>query len=129
VDGWALTMLSKKNVEYGSTCNSIGQNLGYFISFVGFLALDNAETCNAYFRPLLGIEPTDVGMVTLGGFFQFFGTVWCPSFHPGFCCASVSPFGCGVHGVRFSTGLCKLPCYWDTCCHSSVVGGDARPDV
>jgi PAT family acetyl-CoA transporter-like MFS transporter 1 len=25
VDGWALTMLSRENVGYASTCNSIGQ--------------------------------------------------------------------------------------------------------
>lgn len=25
VDGWALTMLSKKNVGLASTCNSVGQ--------------------------------------------------------------------------------------------------------
>ena len=29
VDGWALTMLSRENVGYGSVCNTIGQLLGY----------------------------------------------------------------------------------------------------
>ena len=37
VDGWALTMLSKKNRGKGPICNSIGQNIGYFLSYVGFL--------------------------------------------------------------------------------------------
>ena len=32
VDGWALTMLSKENVGYASTCNSIGQVFGIFLS-------------------------------------------------------------------------------------------------
>ena len=74
VDGWALSMLSKENVELGSTCNTIGQNLGYFISFVGFLAFNNPDVCNAYFRPLLGKEAdADTGMVSLGDFFYFFG--------------------------------------------------------
>ena len=67
-------MLSKENVELGSTCNTIGQNLGYFISFVGFLAFNNPEVCNSYFRPLLGKDAdAEVGMVSLGDFFTFFG--------------------------------------------------------
>jgi len=31
VDGWALTMLSKKNVGMASTCNSVGQVCCWFI--------------------------------------------------------------------------------------------------
>ncbi len=50
MDGWALTMLSRENVGYASTCNSIGQTLGFFISQVGFLALYDADVCNKYFR-------------------------------------------------------------------------------
>ena len=44
VDGWALTMLSAENVGYASTCNSVGQTLGYFIAFIGFLFLNDSET-------------------------------------------------------------------------------------
>lgn len=39
VDGWALTMLSPKNRGRGPVCNSIGQNIGYFCSFVALLCL------------------------------------------------------------------------------------------
>eukprot|EP00397_Hematodinium_sp_SG-2012_P029843 GEMP01031562.1.p1 GENE.GEMP01031562.1~~GEMP01031562.1.p1 ORF type:complete len:530 (+),score=94.51 GEMP01031562.1:24-1592(+) len=39
VDGWALTMLRPENVGYASTCNSAGQITGYFLAFVGALAL------------------------------------------------------------------------------------------
>jgi len=69
VDGWALTILSKSNVGYASTCNSVGQTLGYFLSYVGFLALNNPETCNKYFRS----EPSTEGLVSLGGFIGFWG--------------------------------------------------------
>ncbi|CAN0010949.1 unnamed protein product, partial [Sphacelaria rigidula] len=72
VDGWALTMLSSENVGYGSTCNTIGQTLGYFISQVGFLAFNSPDVCNKYFRT----EPSDVGMVTLSAFLQFWGVVF-----------------------------------------------------
>ncbi|KAF0698271.1 Aste57867_11102 [Aphanomyces stellatus] len=71
VDGWALTMLSPKNVEYASTCNTIGQTLGYFIAYVGFLALNDAGTCNSYLRAV----PDDAGLVTLPGFMTFWGYV------------------------------------------------------
>ena len=63
VDGWALTMLSKKNVGLASTCNSVGQTAGFFVSFTGFLLL------NAY------------GSVGLGGFITFWGVVFlCSAF-------------------------------------------------
>ena len=59
VDGWALTMLSKENRGRGPLCNSIGQNIGYFLSYVGFLALNDAETSDKIWRPLLGIKNRD----------------------------------------------------------------------
>lgn len=71
VDGWALTMLSTRNVGYASTCNSVGQTLGYFMAYVGFLALHDPETCNAYFR----VEPQDDGIISLPGFLSFWGYV------------------------------------------------------
>jgi len=58
VDGLALTVLSERNREYGATCNAIGQTLGYFLAYVGFLAL------SAY------------KLVTLGGFFFFWGWIF-----------------------------------------------------
>ena len=43
VDGWALTLLQKRNVGYASTCNSAGQSLGFFLSLTGYLALNSFE--------------------------------------------------------------------------------------
>mmetsp|Transcript_10340 Transcript_10340/g.19330 ORF Transcript_10340/g.19330 Transcript_10340/m.19330 type:complete len:711 (-) Transcript_10340:37-2169(-) len=76
VDGWALTMLSKKNRGRGPVCNSIGQNLGYFLAFVGFLALNDPDSSEKLWRPLLGLKsnPTK-GLVSLGGFIRFMGIV------------------------------------------------------
>jgi len=74
VDGWALTMLSKKNRGKGPICNSIGQNIGYFLSFVGFLALNDVDSSENLWRPLLGLAPKPgVGLVSLGGFVKFCG--------------------------------------------------------
>lgn len=63
VDGWALTMLSRENVGYASTCNSVGQTAGYFLGNVLFLALESADFCNKYLR----FEAQDRGIVTLSG--------------------------------------------------------------
>ena len=63
VDGWALTMLKRRNVGYASTCNSVGQTAGYFVGNVVLLAFSSPDFCNKYFRK----EPEDVGMITLSG--------------------------------------------------------------
>ncbi|XP_037346932.2 acetyl-coenzyme A transporter 1 [Pungitius pungitius] len=72
VDGWALTMLSRANVGYASTCNSVGQTAGYFLGNVLFLALESADFCNKYLRA----EPKDTGIVTLSEFLFFWGIVF-----------------------------------------------------
>ena len=72
VDGWALTMLSKENVGYASTCNSVGQTAGFFLSYTIFLALQSKEFCNSYLRS----EPQDVGIVDLPDFLFIFGVMF-----------------------------------------------------
>ncbi|MBN3302847.1 acetyl-coenzyme A transporter 1 [Amia ocellicauda] len=72
VDGWALTMLSRENVGYASTCNSVGQTAGYFLGNVLFLALESADFCNKYLR----FEPKTKGIVTLSDFLFFWGIVF-----------------------------------------------------
>ncbi|XP_002187363.4 acetyl-coenzyme A transporter 1 [Taeniopygia guttata] len=72
VDGWALTMLSRENVGYASTCNSVGQTAGYFLGNVLFLALESASFCNKYLRS----EPQPRGIVTLADFLFFWGAVF-----------------------------------------------------
>ena len=72
VDGWALTLLSEENVGYASTCQTIGLNTGYFLSFSLFLALNSLSFCNTYLRS----TPMDVPILTAGPFFQFWGAVF-----------------------------------------------------
>ncbi|XP_048767279.1 acetyl-coenzyme A transporter 1-like [Ostrea edulis] len=72
VDGWALTMLSRRNVGWASTCNSVGQTAGYFLGNILFLALESADFCNKYLRH----EPQKTGVVTLAGFMFFWGIVF-----------------------------------------------------
>ena len=72
VDGWALTMLSRENVGYASTCNTVGQTAGFFISYTFFLALQSKDFCNGYLR----WEPQETGMVELPSFLFFFGVLF-----------------------------------------------------
>ncbi|CAN7986785.1 unnamed protein product [Ixodes pacificus] len=69
VDGWALTMLSRRHVGYASTCNSVGQTTGYFLGNVVFLALESVDFCNRYLR----VIPQKEGIVTLEGRTRFAG--------------------------------------------------------
>ncbi|RKP38643.1 acetyl-coenzyme A transporter 1-domain-containing protein [Dimargaris cristalligena] len=72
VDGWALTLLSKENMSYASTCQTIGLNTGYFLSFTVFLAFNSAEFSNKYLRSV----PNDVGVLPLSGYLQFWALMY-----------------------------------------------------
>ncbi|CAI2339473.1 unnamed protein product [Caenorhabditis sp. 36 PRJEB53466] len=65
VDGWALTMLSKKNVGYASTCNAVGQTAGFFLGNIVFLALESASFCNDFLRSK--DNQKDTGLIDLAG--------------------------------------------------------------
>ncbi len=58
VDGWALTLLSRRNVGLASTANAVGQTVGYFAAFTGYLAL------------------SEHGVATLAGFMRAWGVVF-----------------------------------------------------
>lgn len=74
VDGWALTMLKRRNVGYASTCNTVGQTAGYFLGNVIFLALESAEFSNKYLRS--PENRSDEGIITFESFLYFNGLVF-----------------------------------------------------
>ncbi|TFK76722.1 hypothetical protein BDN72DRAFT_866605 [Pluteus cervinus] len=59
--GWALTLLSKDNLSYASTCQTIGLNTGFFASFTVFLAFNSIEFTQKWGIPHL----------TLSGYLKF----------------------------------------------------------
>ena len=77
VDGLALTILSPRNKELGATCNAIGQSVGYFLAYTGFLAFYSKDFCNNYLRS--AAAPSETGFVTLGGFMALWGYVFLAS--------------------------------------------------
>ncbi|GAA5907279.1 uncharacterized protein JCM6883_001156 [Sporobolomyces salmoneus] len=72
VDGWALTLLSKENLSYASTAQTIGLNTGYFLSFTVFLAFNSVEFSNKYFRS----TPLEYPLVTLSGYLHFWAVAF-----------------------------------------------------
>eukprot|EP00603_Paraphysomonas_imperforata_P009894 CAMPEP_0114452970 /NCGR_PEP_ID=MMETSP0104-20121206/1794_1 /TAXON_ID=37642 ORGANISM="Paraphysomonas imperforata, Strain PA2" /NCGR_SAMPLE_ID=MMETSP0104 /ASSEMBLY_ACC=CAM_ASM_000202 /LENGTH=544 /DNA_ID=CAMNT_0001625247 /DNA_START=82 /DNA_END=1716 /DNA_ORIENTATION=- len=69
VDGWALTMLSRANVGYASTCNAIGQVLGFFFANQGFIVLSDQKWC----QKVLGLSNP---LFDLPSFMAFWGVVF-----------------------------------------------------
>ncbi|RPD58451.1 MFS general substrate transporter [Lentinus tigrinus ALCF2SS1-6] len=56
VDGWALTLLSEENLAYASTCQTIGLNTGYLMSYTVFLALNSEDFANKWGIPRLSLS-------------------------------------------------------------------------
>ncbi|CAI6364916.1 unnamed protein product [Macrosiphum euphorbiae] len=72
VDGWALTLLQKKNVGYASTCASMGQIMGIMISGVSFILFTSEDFSNKYLR----ITHNVGGIVTVKSLFLIWGTLF-----------------------------------------------------
>lgn len=72
VDGWALTLLSKPNLSYASTAQTIGLNVGHALSFTLFLALNSVEFSNRWLRS----KPLPTPVVTLGGYLCFWAVIY-----------------------------------------------------
>ncbi|KAL9600545.1 MAG: hypothetical protein Q9219_003091 [cf. Caloplaca sp. 3 TL-2023] len=69
VDGWAITLLSSANLSYASTAQTVGLTAGHFLSYTVFLAFNSPDFANRWFRS----TPTEVGVMTLGGYLTFWG--------------------------------------------------------
>ena len=69
VDGWAISLLSMANISYASTAQTVGLTAGSFLSHTVFLALQAPDFANHWFRK----TPSDVGLLTLGGYMSFWG--------------------------------------------------------
>lgn len=77
VDGWALTLLSAKNVGYAMVCNNIGQSLGSYMSFNGLISFTDPVWCERHSGMLNAIWPggytPGTALVTLESFIALVG--------------------------------------------------------
>lgn len=74
VDGWALTMLRPENVGYASTCNSVGQQIGFLTSYALFMAFNSPDFTNRFLRTEANYS--NEGLITMGQFMMFWGVVF-----------------------------------------------------
>lgn len=72
VDGWAISLISARNLSYASTAQTVGLTAGTFLSHTVFLALSTPDLANRWFRK----APLDYGLMTLGGYMTFWGWVY-----------------------------------------------------
>ncbi|KAL9056561.1 MAG: hypothetical protein Q9162_002844 [Coniocarpon cinnabarinum] len=72
VDGWALTLLSQKNISYASTAQTVGLTGGQFLSHTVFLAFNSKDFANTWLRK----TPLNEGALTLGGYLTFWGWMY-----------------------------------------------------
>jgi PAT family acetyl-CoA transporter-like MFS transporter 1 len=59
VDGWAVHILPPKYISYASSCQSIGQNIGYFLTYSLFLAFHDPRICK-FIASFLGMKPSEI---------------------------------------------------------------------
>ncbi|RWS03454.1 acetyl-coenzyme A transporter-like protein [Dinothrombium tinctorium] len=71
VDGWALTLLSKRNVQYAPSSNAVGITLGSIFGGTLFLALESADFCNSWLRT----TKSDTGIVTFESYLLFWSII------------------------------------------------------
>lgn len=69
VDGWAISLLSAKNISYASTAQTVGLTAGHFLSYTVFLAFNSPDFANKWFRT----TPSNTGLLTLGEHLTFWG--------------------------------------------------------
>ncbi|ORX51411.1 MFS general substrate transporter [Piromyces finnis] len=72
LDGWALELLSKENLSYASTAQTVGLNTGQFLSSTVFLAFNSAEFSNKYLRS----KPSEYGVLQLGPYLKFWAVCY-----------------------------------------------------
>jgi PAT family acetyl-CoA transporter-like MFS transporter 1 len=72
VDGWAITMMKKRNVGHMATAEAVGATGGWYMGYVVLLILESKEFCNSF----IFSEPRDEGLITLGSFMKFWGIIF-----------------------------------------------------
>jgi PAT family acetyl-CoA transporter-like MFS transporter 1 len=69
--GWALTLLSKENLAYASTAQTVGLTAGQFLSYTVFLAFNSKDFANKWFRG--AAAQSETGLLELDSYLTFWG--------------------------------------------------------
>jgi PAT family acetyl-CoA transporter-like MFS transporter 1 len=71
VDGWALTLLNDYNLQWASTCQTVGQTIGRFIGFTILITLESPKFTNRFLRKPFSIGEKSDGLFTIDQFLRF----------------------------------------------------------
>ncbi|OMJ78339.1 hypothetical protein SteCoe_21895 [Stentor coeruleus] len=71
VDGWAIEILSDENKPLASSCQSIGQTIGFFMSFTILLSFNSLDFCNTYINSV----PQTLPLLSVSSYIYFWGVV------------------------------------------------------
>lgn len=72
VDGWALSLLHKRNIGHVGSAEAIGAVSGWYLGYVVLLILESKDFCNNYIFTI----PRDTGLISLDGCMKFWGFVF-----------------------------------------------------
>ena len=76
VDGWALTLLANYNLQWASTCQTVGQTIGRFIGFTILMTFESANFTNRFIRKPFLVTEKSHGLFTLDQFIRFWGVAF-----------------------------------------------------
>ncbi|CAF2401023.1 unnamed protein product [Rotaria sp. Silwood2] len=70
VDGWALTLLINYNLQWASTCQTVGQTIGRFIGFTILMTFESANFTNRFIRKPFLLSEKPYGLFTIDQFIR-----------------------------------------------------------
>jgi PAT family acetyl-CoA transporter-like MFS transporter 1 len=76
VDGWALTLLTDYNLQWASTCQTVGQTIGRFIGYTILITFESPKFTNRFLRKPFSIVEKSVGLFTINQFLRFWAIVF-----------------------------------------------------
>ena len=76
VDGWALTLLKNYNLQWASTCQTVGQTFGRFLGFTILMTFESANFTNRFIRKPFSLEEKSYGLFTLNQFIRFWAIIF-----------------------------------------------------
>ncbi|CAF0801255.1 unnamed protein product [Rotaria sordida] len=71
VDSWALTLLTNYNLQWASTCQTVGQTFGRFIGFTILMTFESASFTNRFIRKPFSLSEKSYGLFTIDQFIRF----------------------------------------------------------
>ncbi|CAF3368996.1 unnamed protein product [Rotaria sp. Silwood1] len=76
VDGWALTLLTNYNLQWASTCQTVGQTIGHFVGFTILMTFESANFTNRFIRRPFLLSEKPYGLFTIDQFIRFWAVAF-----------------------------------------------------